>query len=326
MIKSGALIISLDLELCWGVIAGSGLDKNKKNILGAGKSVPAILELFENYGIHATWATVGFLFLNGKDELNSTLPLSLPDYKNKKLFSYYETKNIGRDEKEDLVHIAPSLIKKIVSYPGQEIGTHTFSHYYCLEDGQNINNFRDDLVAAVEIAKKYDLKIESIIFPKNQINQKYLPVCKELGIRSYRGNPRSAIYKSRKSGGDKFFIRLLRLADAYLNITGHNAYSIESINKNFPYNISASRFLRSYSDRLSIFESLKLRRILSDMDNAAKNNLIYHLWWHPCDFGANTGKNLLFLKKIFDRFVFLKNKYGMESLNMKELTGIVSQN
>jgi hypothetical protein len=283
--------------------------------------------LFTEYGIHATWATVGFLFFENREDLIKGSPIKKPFYSNKKLSSYNEIDNIGPNETKDPFHCAPSLIKLIISTPNQEIASHTFSHYYCLEKGQNEETFKNDLEAAIAIAKKYNLILESIVFPQNQINDKYLPICKEMGIKAYRGNESSWIYKTGRLESESLIRRALRLMDAYFNISGHNTYSPDNISHTLPINIPSSRFLRPYSKRMKFLEPLRLHRILSDLDYAAKNGLIYHLWWHLYNFGDNTKENMEFLKKLLDHFLNLREKYGMKSLNMKELTSkLLSEN
>jgi pyruvate-formate lyase len=55
------------------------------------------------------------------------------------------------------------------------------------------------------------------------------------------------------------------------------------------------------------------------MTYAAKNGEVYHLWWHPHNFGKNQDQNFKNLKEILDHFASLKNEYGMKSLNMNEV-------
>ena len=69
-------------------------------------------------------------------------PAKKPLYFNQNLSPYPHLSHIGRDEQEDPFHFAPSLIKLIASSPHQEVASHTFSHYYCLERGQDIETFR----------------------------------------------------------------------------------------------------------------------------------------------------------------------------------------
>ena len=108
-----------------------------------------MLATFAEYDIHATWATVGFLFFSRRNELLRGLPPKLPRYDDMRLSPYGEIGTIGQDEDEDPFHFARSLLEQIRSSEAQEIGTHTFSHYYCLEPTQSIAAFRDVLRAAV---------------------------------------------------------------------------------------------------------------------------------------------------------------------------------
>lgn len=316
-----ALIISLDFELYWGKRHKALLNDCKDNLLAVRSIIPSLLKLFDEYNIHATWATVGFLFFKTKGALIKGSPNKLPDYLNQKLSPYKDINNIGENEGEDPFHYASSLIKIIASYSNQEIATHTFSHYCCLETGQDKEAFRHDLISAIEAAKEYNLDIKSIVFPYNQVNDEYLSICKEMGIKAYRGNEQHWLYKGETQESKSLIKRLLRLADAYFNISGHNAYSLDKISGN-PLNIPSSRFLRPCSNRFRFLEPLRLQRILSDLNYSAQNNLIYHLWWHPRNFGCGSEieKNMSFLKKILNHFTELKNKYGMQSLNMQELT------
>ena len=52
------------------------------------------------------------------------------------------------------------------------------------------------------------------------------------------------------------------------------------------------------------------------MSYAAKMGLIYHLWWHPHNFGANQDKNFAFLEKILNHYDDLHLKYNFESHTM----------
>jgi peptidoglycan/xylan/chitin deacetylase (PgdA/CDA1 family) len=282
--------------------------------------IPRLLKLFKEYQIHCTWAVVGFLFYESLQKLIEGLPNKRPEYINIKLCPYRYISSIDDNDEQDIFHFGPALIKMIISEPGQEIASHTFSHYYCLEKGQDRDAFEDDLEAAIRVANKYGLKPESLVFPKNQINKDYLPILKDKGIKAYRGNEPSWIYQGRSDEAESLLRRGLRILDAYINISGHNAYNKAMIKRQFPFNISSSRFLRPYSKKLSRLEPRRLNRILADMSYAAQNGLVYHLWWHPHNFGINQEENLKFLQNILAHFTKLKNTYAMESLNMQELS------
>ena len=73
-----------------------------------------------------------------------------------------------------------------------------------------------------------------------------------------------------------------------------------------------------------VSQKRRLRRIKESMTYAAENNEIFHLWWHPHNFGVNKTENMRNLQELITHFEFLKEKYGMHSRNMKEISEVVS--
>ena len=55
------------------------------------------------------------------------------------------------------------------------------------------------------------------------------------------------------------------------------------------------------------------------MEQAAINNEIYHLWWHPHNFGNNPENNLQDLVYILEVYKKLNLKYNFSSVTMAEL-------
>ena len=206
--KTGKFVISLDFELMWGVRDKRTINDYGQNILNVHQVIPQTLELFRKYAVCGTFSTVGFLFFKTKEELLANLPSIKPQYEDKSLSPYENSyfDSLGSDFNQDKYHFAPLLIDEIKKYPEQEIGTHTFSHYYCLEKGQTLESFREDTRMAVQIAKEQGIEITSLIFPRNQFNDKYLQVCSELGITCYRGNELSWLYKAKSGEKESLFL------------------------------------------------------------------------------------------------------------------------
>lgn len=317
--ENGKFIISIDFEIFWGVHDAIKLEDYKENLIGVRKAIPMSLSLFNQYQINATFATVGFLFFNNKKDLLEGMPERKPQYINK-AFSAYSSQidQIGQTEEEDPFRLGLSLVKQIQD-AGQEIGSHTFSHYYCLETGQTPEDFREDLVCAKLIAEKNGIQLNSIVFPRNQYDEASLKICHEEGFIAFRGNERSPLFSSKTHSSGTYYRRPFRLADAYLNLSGHNCYSEKEMKKTLPFNIPSSRFLRPYSKKLAFLDKLKLKRITDSMTYAAKNGLTYHIWWHPHNFGANISENFSFLEKILNHFQNINAKYNFESMNMQQL-------
>ena len=326
MKKNGKFVISLDFELLWGMRDKRTIEDYGESILGVRQSMLKVIELFREFGINATFSTVGFLFAKNKNEILEFSPNVKPKYSNNNLSPYNGYINkIGDNENTDKFHFGQSFIEELKKHSNHEISTHTYSHYYCLEKGQDIIDFKRDLISAINIAKKNDIILESIIFPRNQYNKNYLNICSELGINSFRGNEKVWFNKAEKAEDETQIKRLFRLIDSYFNISGHHCYSINEIKKTTPYNIPSSRFLRSYNHRLNFLEKLKLNRIKKSMDFAAKNQLVFHLWWHPHNFGLFQKENFKFLREILTHYSYLNSKYSFESSTMNNISKIISE-
>jgi len=316
----GKFVISLDFELMWGVRDKHNKTTYGNNILGVHDVIPKLLKIFKKYEIRATFSIVGFLFFENKQELLENIPKLIPTYKDPNISPYTGHFDIVEGNYlSDLYHFAPNLIKEIQKYPEQEIGTHTFSHYYCLEPGQTIETFKEDIRKAIVVAQKYNIVISSLVFPRNQYNEKYLEVCLELGLSCYRGNEHSWIYKAKNGKSESLFRRAFRLLDAYVNISGHNCYSDQFFKDKMPIDIPSSRFLRPFSKKVKFLDGLRLYRIKSGMTYAAKNDLTYHLWWHPHNFGINQKENFAFLEKILAHYKALNKKYNFLSITMSNV-------
>ncbi len=321
----GSFVISLDYEIHWGVFDAMSLDTYGNNLKNVNIVIDRLLELCEVYNVKITFATVGMLFADKKETLLKYNPTNIPSYKNDALNPFNLLNSVGVDEDDDQLHYANSTIHKIKNNGNHEIGTHTYSHYNCLAQGQTLEQFEEDVKAAKNIAKPLNIDVESIVFPKNQVNDDYLKVCYENGIKSYRGTEKSTIYNTKSSPFKKKLvplIRLGRLMDGYINVTGHNTYNVAKLNSNKEWivNLPSSRFLRPFHSKLSFLESFKVKRIVNSMTHAAKNNEMFHLWWHPHNFGANIDENFNNLETIFKSYSDLNQKYSFKSKTMTELT------
>jgi len=313
-VSKGIFTISLDFELFWGVRDHRTLENYGGNVRNVHNVVPRLLELFTKYNVHCTWATVGFLFCKDKKELLNYLPAIRPDYEQKEYDPY---PYLEQNELENIYHFAPALIEQIKRTLGQEIGTHTFCHFYTLEKNTTVEQFQSDLQAAKKIAIEKGIEISSIVFPRNQYSDGHIKACLEEGIKIYRGNELSGAYKPISRENENSFRRAIRFGDAYVNVTGHHCHQIPA--REEIINIPASRFLRPYTPKLKMFDGLKFNRIKDGLKFAAKDGLIYQLWWHPHNFGKYMDENFSFLEKVCKVYQQLAAEQKMESLNLMEI-------
>lgn len=317
---AGTLLVSLDFELFWGMLDVCPLEEYQDHVLGGREAIPKLLSLFQKYDIHATWAAVGFLFGESKEELARFFPEpgERPAYRKSRLDPYAYLAKIGGNEQEAPCFFAPSLLKQIAGTPGQEIGSHTFSHYYCRERGQTPREFAADMKAAREIAQAHGYDVRSVILPRNQCEPEYTQVLRETGFTAYRDEENDWIHEKIHF---RPLLRLLRLADVYLPLTGQGGYLPK--NENGIWNLTGSRMYKPILKPLYVLEGLKIRRIKKQMLHAAKNGLTFHLWWHPHNIGVRTEAHLRQLEDIFRFYAQLKETYGMESRNMGEMVEVL---
>lgn len=315
----GKLVISLDFELMWGMRDHRSVADYGDAVLGVRQALPIMLERFEKAGMEVTWATVGLLFARSRDEVMDHLPDLKPSYDNRALSPYdFIANGLGKDEESDPHHFGGSMVDRIIETPGQELACHTFSHYFCLEPGQTLDQFRADLAAAKSIAATRGVEYKSIVFPRNQWSEAHVAAAGEIGIRAFRGDPPGIMYRSRPGEKNTLVVRGLRLADSVLPVAGRNDL------EDYPEigglkDITASRFLRNSWRLGGVMGALQLDRVLAEMRTAARGGRTYHLWWHPHNFGRRVEENIARLDRIILEFAKLRDAFGMESRSMAGL-------
>lgn len=323
----GTFIISLDFELHWGGFEKWLLENYKQYFLNTRKVIPEMLGLFRQHEVHVTWAGVGMLFHTTRESLIKNVPVQKPSYAFHELsaYNFMEEKGIGVSEEDDPFHFAGSIVKQIIDTPFQELGSHTFAHYYCNEEGQTVGQFRADLRAAQASAAMYNKKLRSLVFPRNQFNEEYLRVCYEEGFIAVRDNPRDWFWNIQSTQQESHWKRLNRGVDAYWPIGKKNTYPLKSVlhREGLPLCIPASRLLRPYRPNEFFLNTLKIARINSEMERAARKNEVYHLWWHPHNFGNYPQESLQGLERILNNFAMCRERFGMQSLGMGEVGEMV---
>ncbi len=315
---AGRLVISLDFELMWGVRDHRSTAEYGDAVMGGRRAIPLMLEEFERRQVRATWATVGFLFARNRQEILDHAPRLRADYKSSRTSPYWFIENqLGADEEDDPLHFANSLVRKIGATEGQEIATHSFSHFCCLEPGHSEGAFAADLASARSLAQFHGFDIRSLVFARNQLNEAYVAIAAENGIEAFRGNPSSFAYRPRGSAENSRFVRAMRLVDSIAPISSRLDHEIPAANQAIT-NVPASRFLRPYNPAFPMISKLQMRRIKHEMRRAARDHQIYHLWWHPHNFGRQTSENMQQLSELLDHFSRLRDRYGMQSANMAD--------
>lgn len=308
-------VISLDFELIWGVRDHLSREAYGRNILGARRAIPAILDLFARYDVACTWATVGMLFAKSRFELLDMLPPPelRPDYTDPRLSNYTYLDEVGRNERDDPFAFGADLIARIADTPRQEIASHTFAHVYALEPGMTAEAYHADLAAAVGAAGARGHKLQSIVFPRNQYDATTIEAARSCGIAFWRGNRGGRLYVPRPGRKETRMFRAMRLADSVLSLTRGDSYEFTQTESG---NRPASAFLRSPGGWLGPAHNLHVTRLMQRMTDAARHGCGFHLWWHPHNFGADVDTSMALLGRLVEHYRHLADRYGMVSRGM----------
>ncbi len=313
--------VSLDFELYWGLRDDIPLEKCQAQLANVNIVIPQLLNCFSQHQIHATWAVIGFIFFKNSQALCQHLPHTMPLYADPSINSYLHLPDTITEPALAPYYFAPHLIKQIQQCAGQEIASHSFSHYCIEEDGASLLTFKDDLAVMNHLMQQWNIQINSYVFPKRQQHMDYLALLNEQGIRAFRGNAQGFMYQSPEKNNIGYYPKkFLRFLDAFINLSGHQTFQ-PSVARQFNLsliNIPASRYFTPYSSS-AILNKQRLKRIKSSMTHAAQRGEVFHLWWRPYDFGKNVAENFERLAEVMQHFADLKAQYGMTSRNMQEI-------
>lgn len=315
----GAFVISLDLELFWGMHdLFEDATEYAANLQGAWEAVPRMLDKFNAAGINATWATVGFLFARDPDELAALEPSILPEYRNPRRSPYPLFKRLVNSREMDRYHYGWPLVEKVAEHPSQEIATHTLSHYWALEPGASVEAFTSETDIATQIAAERGFDIRSIVFPRNYIEPGHIAALHKYGITAFRGNQPLFMHGPFHSQPQRSVARAMKLIDTYVPLTRYAGQPLPLQKLEGVTDVPATRFLRPYAAGRSRMENLRERRIHGEMTAAARRGLMYHLWWHPHNFGDHLDENFAMLDHVIATFHKLRDEHGFRSLTMAQ--------
>lgn len=315
-LSNGIFCISLDFEKFWGLHDVADPDEVSVNLMKVSDIIKRKLEIFENKGIHATWATVGLLL----DEN----PIKTYSYKGKINYEIAEYSPYPLAEKYKKVE--PSIlsgvdeVKQILNTEHQELASHSFSHLYAIEKGIDRPAFIEDIDDMIYALSKFNSQATSIVFPRNQVNEEWLELLNSAGYKAFRGNQQNSLWSNESYSKESLVKRGRRWSDAYFGKSKTQFSRLKDLQKIIGMiNIPATRFLRPVSAKKSL-EKRKINKIKKEMELCAQEGYLYHLWWHPHNFAGEVETAFEQLNQILDHYQFLKEEYGFESLNMREIS------
>ena len=253
----GVIIISADFELAWAwrfaKVTKDPKSESEAYAKKARKNIPVLLSLCEEFNIPITWGTVGHLFLEEckRNQAGIAHPeISRLNYFENSWWKYDKGDWFDLDPcsslQEDDAWYAPDLIQKILDSPvNHEMGTHTFSHIDCTDQHCPPSVIEDELVACQKAADKFNVQLESFIFPGHTMGN--FETIRKCGYTSVRTN--------------------------YINEIG---YPVKDEYGLWRFPATAEIIMKpSYSKGYNLY---RYRKIIA---RTVKNKALTNLWFHP---------------------------------------------
>lgn len=284
--SSGALCISIDLELAWGIWDKPSAAYHRSCAEKERAIVAALLDVFAAREIAATWAIVGRL-LDG-----TAKPPVQTDF-------------------GDRIWFAPELVDAIRrASPVHDIGSHGFSHLYFPQTDRE--QLRADLQAARRIHDTHGLDFTSFVFPRNQVA--HLDLLAEAGLEVFRGDDvgwHASAHETLGRGPGRaahLLDGLLPIPPAVVQPRAHRVQLVE---------LQGSMLLLSRAGlrRLVRPEVAALKGKLG-LRRAARSGGIFHLWFHPSNFYRDTDVQLRVLEQILDEACSMRDRGELEIRTM----------
>jgi hypothetical protein len=281
------VVVSVDFERRWGVHHRFGLDIDayRDHLENVEPVVLTLLRLLAARNLRATWAAVGALACKDWSEYFARAP-EAPLYENPSLAVSPRYAELDLDGH---LHFAPNLLRAISATPGQELGTHTFSHLLMREPGVTADDVSADLEAVACLwQERFRMEPVSLVFPCNQVA--FLPVVRSCGIRMWRGNELGWYHDCNESATNRPIARARRMLDA-INPQVRHACAIDGDMTR------ASLFLRLNLPRAAW--ALHCARIRNELDSLRPSH-VFHIWWHEHNFGADLRMRLARAEQVLD--------------------------
>jgi len=285
MFDRGTFVISIDLEMSWGAVHhGSPHDDAPYRL--EREVVEDVLGLMADYGISATWATVGHLFLDHCGSKDTSHPGVTPDY------PWLDGDWYDLDPRSDL-RSAPTwygrdLVEMIKTCPvPQEIGSHSFAHVIAGDPACSREAFAADVDAAVKVAADAGVELRSFVYPRNSIG--HLDVLEQAGFLTYRGATPTASRRGGVAG------RLESLAQMVRPTTTFNAEHHGSL-VNIPHTYLFDPGSKN-AQRLGTAGWTRL--VQRRLRHAIRTESLFHLWFHSHNLAVDMDRSHKAMEDLF---------------------------
>jgi hypothetical protein len=254
-VTGAALCISIDLELMWG--RWDKVDAPSIRLAEEAERpiVRRLLQLSERYQIPMTWAVVGRVFDDA-----------------------YEVEDLPGSRE---AWFAPELVEAIQASPvAHDIGSHSHAHGYFdqLSDAEAFLDLERDL----ELRKRWGLPLRSWVFPCNKIG--HVEKLARAGVEVYRTLDAGWLDAVRGLGPHVYSV--CNLVDKILPITPPLVEAqARSFDGCWAVALPSSTILTGRNGlRRLVSASVTRFRWRRAIEAAARQQKVFHAWFHPSNF------------------------------------------
>jgi peptidoglycan/xylan/chitin deacetylase (PgdA/CDA1 family) len=256
----GKFIVSLDCEGKWGMADAIGPQHDFITEISLKKAYIDLLQALKSYDMKATFAFVGAFTLTNQERM---------EYADMFLDTLYQGNNWIRNFRKAQLQglfegwFCPEAYE-IVKNAGHEIASHGFSHIPFDDPNTPKSALEADLVAAVTIAQRKGIQLETFIYPRNRIG--HLNLLRAHGFRGYR----ESIPEVNKIAS------ISRELNIFENAQPQGTGSEDMVA------IPAGYFLNwRVGLRRRIPKAITIARWRSILNSASDTGRVAHLWLHP---------------------------------------------
>ena len=280
--RKASFIISIDLELAWGVY-----DKINSNIIKKineeeREICKKLLYIFDENELTVTWAVVAALL---------------------------DSRSISIDKENQKAWYSPDILENILKSKTKHlIASHSYGHKEF-----NISNKKEifeDFEKSKFIFEKNDIKTDVFVFPRNQVF--HLDILKQFDFKTFRSVDIS--WYKKVYNYNKFLGKISNIIDKTFPIKTNSIRP--SVNSLGLTEIPTSLLLISKNGIRSLVSNLCMfKKIKDGIDLAINRNECFHLWFHPSNFYYKSESQFELLKKVIN-YINLKRKEGLIEIKL----------
>jgi len=300
----GALVVSLDTELVWGMFDTGPVDPER--YAGTRHVIRSLLSLFDKYQIPTTWALVTHLLTDCR--------VSEIDWQSHSNCYGRNGRNVALPCQQELdqdLWYEPRILDWIENTEvDHDIGSHTHTHLVC--DEATRDDARSDLEQSMTVAEHLGIDMTSFVYPRNRISHR--DVLNDVGFEVYRGL-------------DSRWYERFQLPDSVVKgarfaeeATEWTPPTVLPRTESGLVEVPGSQIFRpDHGGWQHTPQESQRSRAIAGLDRAARTGQIFHLWFHPFNFARDPERLLTAFEAVLAHAQSLVSQGRLDVLTMRDV-------